>query len=200
MSAVAFVDRTVIASVPNRDREQYYLDLTEHSNRSPNAHWLAQIIASWFVGEGALPDCLGLDPKDFDALLHQCFPGNKIVKHAPSRKTLDFSRMLEREDLENLLAAYRCSHVAESEWISAILVAACLGSDHLWQDLGLWSRKELTALLTHNFPDLAARNTKDMKWKKFLYKQLCEAEGLYLCRAPSCEVCVDFRQCFGPEE
>jgi hypothetical protein len=39
-----------------------------------------------------------------------------------------------------------------------------------------------------------------MKWKKFLYKQLCEAEGLYLCRAPSCSVCVDHPLCYGSEE
>ncbi|MGD7037068.1 nitrogen fixation protein NifQ [Alkalicoccus sp. WONF2802] len=181
-------------------RQQFYLDLTERSNRSPNAHWLAQIIASWRAGEGVLPDFLGLEPERFDELLSRCFPGCYVERQAPSGKTQDFSRMLEREDLENLLAELRSPAVAESEWIAAIIVAACLGSDHLWQDLGLWSRKELSALLVHNFPDLAARNTKDMKWKKFLYKQLCEAEGLSLCRAPSCEVCEDYRHCFGPED
>jgi nitrogen fixation protein NifQ len=51
-----------------------------------------------------------------------------------------------------------------------------------------------------NFEPLALRNDKDMKWKKFLYKQLCEAEGIYVCRAPSCEVCVDYDNCFGNEE
>jgi nitrogen fixation protein NifQ len=55
-------------------------------------------------------------------------------------------------------------------------------------------------MLQYNFPELAAKNDKDMKWKKFLYKQLCEAEGLYLCRAPSCEVCIDYPKCFGSEE
>ena len=80
-----------------------------------------------------------------------------------------------------------------------ILAAGCMASDHLWQDLGLWHRAELTALMRRNFPPLAARNVKDMKWKKFLYKQLCESEGIYLCRAPSCEVCVDYAVCFGPE-
>jgi len=55
-------------------------------------------------------------------------------------------------------------------------------------------------MLHHNFPELAAKNVKDMKWKKFLYKQLCEAEGIYLCRAPSCEVCIDYPKCFGSEE
>ncbi len=39
-----------------------------------------------------------------------------------------------------------------------------------------------------------------MKWKKFIYKQLCITEGIYTCRAPSCEVCADYADCFGPEE
>jgi nitrogen fixation protein NifQ len=38
-----------------------------------------------------------------------------------------------------------------------------------------------------------------MKWKKFLYRQLCLEEGIYVCRAPSCEVCKDYDLCFGPE-
>ena len=50
-----------------------------------------------------------------------------------------------------------------------------------------------------NFRTLAERNTQDMKWKKFLYKQLCISEGIYICRAPSCEVCVDYAACFAPE-
>lgn len=32
--------------------------------------------------------------------------------------------------------------------------------------MGLWQRSELSALLTYNFPALAERNSKDMKWKK----------------------------------
>ncbi len=79
-------------------------------------------------------------------------------------------------------------------------MSACLGNDHLWQDIGFWQRQDLSQFLQHNFPELARRNHKDMKWKKFLYKQLCEAEGLNLCRAPSCEVCDDYSNCFGSEE
>jgi nitrogen fixation protein NifQ len=66
--------------------------------------------------------------------------------------------------------------------------------------LGLWARSDLSALIGFNFPELAARNVHDMKWKKFLYKQLCEAEGIYICRAPSCSVCVDYHKCYGPED
>jgi nitrogen fixation protein NifQ len=75
-----------------------------------------------------------------------------------------------------------------------------MANDHLWQDLGLWSRQDLSDLMVRNFPALAAKNDRDMKWKKFLYKQLCLQEGVYLCRAPSCAICCDYIRCFGPEE
>jgi nitrogen fixation protein NifQ len=50
-----------------------------------------------------------------------------------------------------------------------------------------------------NFPKLFDLNTGDMKWKKFLYKRLCEEEGIYVCRSPSCTECKDHDDCFGPE-
>ena len=76
---------------------------------------------------------------------------------------------------------------------------ASLGDNHLWQDLQLPSRAELSALMRHWFPALVAKNHADMKWKKFLYKQLCEREALFICKAPSCAVCTDHALCFGPE-
>ncbi len=181
-------------------RQDYYDELISQANSSSNSHWLAQMLASWLVGDGVLPDCLGLSPDQFQNMLQQTFPGYNLSPNAVSGHGSDFSRMLEKQDLEQLLRQSTHQPYAESEWLISILVAACLGNDHLWQDLGLWNRSELSAMLNHNFPELATRNSKDMKWKKFLYKQLCEAEGLYVCRAPSCEVCKDYPQCFGPED
>ena len=181
------------------DREQVYLRIKPKLLITPNHDWLACMIASWSVGQGVLPDYLGLEAGQFNELKKHFFPGCSIPHQALSGSQLDFSRMLEKEDLVNLLKHY-CRHdMLEMDWMIAIIVAGCLGSDHLWQDLGLWSRPQLSAMLQYNFPGLAAKNDKDMKWKKFLYKKLCEAEGL-LCRAPSCEVCIDYPKCFGSEE
>lgn len=180
-------------------RQQIFNDLIACADGSPNSVWLAQIVASWQTGEGALPDALGLAEEQFLALVKATFPGYLLNSNAVTGIKLDFSRMLEKQDLEQLLRRHAAVQGDEAEWLIGIIVAACLGSDHLWQDLGLWSRNELSVLLQHNFPGLAVRNDKDMKWKKFLYKQLCEAEGLYVCRAPSCEVCQDYHNCFGPE-
>ena len=88
----------------------------------------------------------------------------------------------------------------EAARVAETLALACLGDQHLWQDLRLASRAELSALMQHWFPALVARNQADMKWKKFLYKQLCERQELRVCRAPSCEACSDRPLCFGPED
>lgn len=181
------------------NRELIYSRLKSETLMSPNHEWLACMTASWCDGQGVLPDTLGLEAEQFNMLITHFFPGCAIPEQAPSGSKLDFSRMLEKQDLVNLLKLYAKPNSPEIDWIIDIIVAGCLGSDHLWQDLGLWSRSQLSAMLHHNFPELAVRNNKDMKWKKFLYKQLCEAEGLYLCRAPSCEVCIDYPKCFGPE-
>lgn len=186
--------------MPLPSRQQNYDELMRYADSSANAAWLGQMISSWLAGEGVLPDNLGLSEAQFQRLLAEGFSGYRVDSEAPSGKVLDFSRMLEKQDMEQLLRQFAIKQDFEIECLIAIIVAGCLGSDHLWQDLGLWSRKELSAMLGHNFPQLAERNHKDMKWKKFLYKQLCEAEGLYVCRAPSCEVCKDYQQCFGPED
>jgi nitrogen fixation protein NifQ len=182
-------------------RQQYYDELMACAGQSTvNVVWLAQMIASWQVGEGVLPDRMGLSIIQFERLLQQCFPGYQLSATAISAKTADFSRMLEKQDLEQYLRRYAVNQNEFSEWLINLIVTACLGSNHLWQDLGLWSRKDLADMLASDFSELRALNSKDMKWKKFLYKQLCEAEGIYVCRAPTCEVCKDYQHCFGSEE
>ena len=88
---------------------------------------------------------------------------------------------------------------AERAAMAEHLAVACLGDQHLWQDMQLASRAELSCLMRYWFPALVAKNHADMKWKKFLYKQLCEREALFICKAPSCAVCSDRPLCFGPE-
>jgi nitrogen fixation protein NifQ len=66
--------------------------------------------------------------------------------------------------------------------------------------MGLPSRDVLSQLLRRYFTTLHDKNTGNMKWKKFFYKQLCDQAEVNLCRAPSCQVCSDYAACFGPED
>jgi nitrogen fixation protein NifQ len=81
-----------------------------------------------------------------------------------------------------------------------MMARRCQRPNHLWQDLGFGSRRELSALIGRYFPRLAARNVQDMKWKKFLYRMICSSSGFSLCMAPVCSECDDFDDCFGPED
>ncbi len=173
-------------------------ELMEHAAGLPNDELFAQMIASQIDGTGALPPGLGLDENDFSVLLARHFPG--VVLFIRCTSDNDDPRTLERDDVFGLLIEHRANMDVSEVWMAGIVTAACMANDHLWQDLGLWSRQYLSRLMTENFPSLAARNVKDMKWKKFLYKQLCEKEDIKTCRAPSCEVCIDYQKCFGPED
>jgi nitrogen fixation protein NifQ len=106
---------------------------------------------------------------------------------------------LEEPDLRALLVEHGSRGAREEEWLAAIVARRSLGANHLWQDLGLPSRDDLSRLLLHHFRPLAVRNSGDMKWKKFFYRALCERDGALVCKAPNCAVCDDVSLCFGGE-
>ncbi len=173
--------------------------VTQYATGGPNDRAFACMIATLCTGGGALPDWLGLDPAAFGCLLVHHFPGFRLDTPPCPGRVPDPARSEERRELVELMLMDKAGDSPSEVWMAHVVAAGCMGSDHLWQDLGLWRRADLSALMRRNFPALAARNVKDMKWKRFLYKQLCEAEGIYACRAPSCEVCIDYHACFGPE-
>ncbi len=83
--------------------------------------------------------------------------------------------------------------------LAAMMARRAQRPNHLWQDLGLRSRGDLSELMNRHFRPLARRNTQDMKWKKFLYRVICADASYTLCTAPSCSECNDFDHCFGEE-
>lgn len=84
-------------------------------------------------------------------------------------------------------------------WLAGIVARRALESNHLWEDLGLAARADLTKLLSRHFGSLAEKNTRNMRWKKFLYRSLCEAEGFSMCPSPTCDACTEFDICYGDE-
>jgi len=162
----------------------------------PNRPLLASILAGRICGLGCLPADLGLGGEPFAHLAATYFPcadlGSMALVAPPTP-------IPEWSDLQKLLLDHRAGERDSEAWMADILATACTGADHLWQDLGLGNRQELSHLMWVNFPELARANSGDMKWKKFLYRQFCAQEGIYTCPAPSCGVCTDFARCFGPE-
>ncbi len=182
------------------DKHRVYDRLMQTASGLQNDHVLATMLASQCAGEGELPYRLGLLPADYEQMMACHFPTVQLPMSFMIWSENFPDRQDEIAELSTLILNHRADESAETQWMANILTAGCMGGNHLWQDLGLWSRKDLSALIVTNFPQLAARNDKDMKWKKFFYKQLCIAEGIYVCRSPSCEVCPDYSDCFSPED
>ena len=56
--------------------------------------------------------------------------------------------------------------------LAQIIAIACHGQRHLWEDLGLGGREEVSTLLTHYFHPLRQRNVLNLRWKHFLFGEL----------------------------
>jgi len=101
--------------------------------------------------------------------------------------------------VRDLLLAHRSSEDDIGRWLAAMIARRAMEPNHLWEDLGLRDRSELTRLLSRHFAPIAARNTKNMRWKRFFYRALCESDGFVMCTTPVCTECRDFDLCFGDE-
>ncbi|MCG8535328.1 MAG: nitrogen fixation protein NifQ [Pseudomonadales bacterium] len=164
------------------------------------------VLKSQRAGLTCLPHGLGLSERNYRYLKNLALDSDILLLLKQQNHNEDVRQQLlemrqdEWQEVRRLLLLNRAGYSDYEEALAEIVAAACLGGDHLWRDLGLPERAELSDLLHTHFPMLAKRNTQDMKWKKFFYKQLCEQEGGYVCRAPSCDQCAAFDDCFGPEE
>ena len=86
---------------------------------------------------------------------------------------------------------------AEDARFLAIIVAnACLRPDHLWRDLGLQDREAVTAMLSTYFPAIVEKNSRNVRWKKFLASDMAISLGQMPAPAPGCPGCEDFGVCF----
>ncbi|MGX5832109.1 nitrogen fixation protein NifQ [Mesorhizobium sp. 43Arga] len=151
------------------------------------------------AGEATATQATGLSRAELRDVLTDRLP------HVPSsafalEEATDVEPEMEEQLLRDLLLAQARPEDPASAQFAKIIARRAMRDDHLWQDLGLFNRAELSRLLATHFPTLAAGNTKNMKWKKYLYRMLCEADGFSICTAPSCRQCNDFESCFGSEE
>ncbi|MEO5374097.1 MAG: nitrogen fixation protein NifQ [Alphaproteobacteria bacterium] len=160
-------------------------------------HVFACSIAAAVVDGLPLTDGLGLTSEDLAALFTRHFPRSSgLIRQAGLMTAPD---QPEEPDLRRLMLDHRSRGTIEEAWLAHIIARRSQGANHLWQDMGLSNRGEISTLLDRHFHTLAAKNTGNMKWKKFFYRQLCHRADVTLCTSPNCEVCDDFTNCFGDE-
>lgn len=165
-----------------------------------DAHVVASIVAIAFSeadGDAKLIAAVGLDGDELSALLAQFFPGANALAKLAAGGVIE--RGADEECLLDLLQRGATSRTPFEARLAAMIARRAQQPNHLWQDLGLTSRRDLSELMMRHFKPLARRNSRDMKWKKFLYRMICADASYALCTAPSCSECDDFDVCFGEE-
>jgi nitrogen fixation protein NifQ len=176
----------------------------------------AELLAQYLVGHSALPTRLGLSEEDYQTLWKALFgsaalaevealvwaspalngAAESALSRAQLRDELATARESEVDDLVHLLVGHADPEQPLASFVARTIAVGCLGSAHLYRDLGFSERGTLRRLLESCFPRLVQLNTEDMRWKRFFYRKLCENGGDYVCRAPSCHECSSRSECF----
>ncbi len=183
--------------------EGIYTRLTGHGiahGTDPfDLHIVASVISLAAQEEsGSLAEGLGLAPFEVRALFMEMFPGAIGMASEPVATGDPLSD--DESALRDIFWHNSAQGGTLALLLARIMARRCQRPNHLWQDLGLCSRRELTMLMARHYPRLASRNVNDMKWKKFLYRMICSSTGFSLCVAPICSECDEFDDCFGPED
>lgn len=170
--------------------------------RTVDARLFARLVAAREVrGEVAL---LGLSPQRLVGLYDRHFAFG--VRGVPATATATATAIgIESADHAAFVVAMRDWLIGlaspdvdreDTACIATIIANACLRPDHLWRDLGLGGRDDVTAMLERFFPALVARNVDGTRWKKFLARELALATGAIPGPSPGCPGCEDFGFCF----
>jgi nitrogen fixation protein NifQ len=176
----------------------YPADAVIDDDFSFDRHVLASVLAVAAMENGAVAERAGLAAADLANLMTQWFPaacGMGVAWHEREAQPEDDEIAMVRD----LLLAQRSSEGDAGRFLAAMVARRAMEPNHLWEDLGLRDRSELTRLLARHFGPLAARNIKNMRWKRFFYRALCESDGFVMCTTPVCTECRDFDLCFGDE-
>ncbi|CAB3806961.1 hypothetical protein LMG28688_06452 [Paraburkholderia caffeinitolerans] len=173
--------------------------------RSEDAWLFARLVAAREVrGERAL---LGLSAQAFAGLAQRHFVADAmaLLPSSPHQPPMQQAVPIADETHAAFVAsmcewliglASRDVDAADAQCLAAILAHACLRPDHLWRDLGLAGRDDVTHMLTRFFPEVVARNREGLRWKKLLARELARATGGVPGPAPGCPGCEDFGFCF----
>ena len=185
------------------ENEGLYAKLMEDASAvcaAEDRHMLASIAAMAAIEatpDQSLAQALGLDREDLRSQLRSLFPQTGNCFDGNLAEACDLET--EEGTIRELLLRFRTPGDPLGPLLSVLLARRAMRPNHLWQDLGLRNRLELSTLMMRHFAPLARRNAQDMKWKKFFYRMTCSESGFSLCAAPVCSECSDFDACFSDE-
>ncbi|MGD9545629.1 MAG: nitrogen fixation protein NifQ [Methylocystis sp.] len=160
-------------------------------------HVLASILALASSEGSDLAAQAGLTEADLGDLFSRCFPARGVESCSDQQASVVDADEIEM--VRELLLENRSSEGECGRWLAAMIARRAMEPNHLWEDLGLRDRSELTRLIARHFAPLALRNDKNMRWKRFIYRMMCEDDGFVMCSTPVCSNCADYQLCYGAE-
>lgn len=86
-------------------------------------------------------------------------------------------RRSEFEALRDLLLEHATCRDDDTFALAECIAATAMQDGHLWRSMGLPDRDTLKTIMRDRFTTLYIANSKDMRWKKFLYKHMCGWRG-----------------------
>ena len=172
-------------------------DFVSHDDR----HLFACLISVAAEEPCSTAAALGVDDSALKSLLLLFFPGVDRAMLAEYSPPAGGTPPVYNPDIFGLLLSYvetdrGLNPMLVSLWLAQILATRSALSGHLWMAMGLTERPQLSAAIRRHLPGLAEANSRNMRWKRFLFKQLCDRNGGTLCKAPNCGVCSDYHLCF----
>ncbi|MGE8658076.1 MAG: nitrogen fixation protein NifQ [Achromobacter sp.] len=200
------MDAVLTAAPPARDIDALTCSLLEQAAPDhPDTRFFAAVVGKSLAHRDLART--GLSPTELAEVMANLFPG---VQAGSTPACADLRAQLLAYDARGLASPQpdftrllrvlleACSAQATTTaWVTSVLTHACLRPDHLWRDLGLGGREDITALLTRHYPDLVARNTRNLRWKQFLAYAAFAHAGLPPQAAPGCGACEDHAFCYG---
>ena len=181
--------------------DRLILCATDGDLSAEDRHVLASILSIAAIeadSASTICDGSGLDRDTMMRMLQRAFPGAVQLLFS-FKMELTAEASAEETAIRTLLLRMRSLDSPLAPLLSRMIARRAMRPNHLWQDLGLRNRNELSGLMQRHFAPLARKNHQDMKWKKFFYRLTCSEEGFSLCAAPVCSACRDFESCFGDE-
>lgn len=178
-----------------KDAYQWLIDRPEGVELDPfDRHALASVLAIG-IEETAkmrriLSDTVGLDAEALVKMAANAFP-HALAELRDLAGACKVVRAVDEDCIRDLLWRSSNRRTTLERHLACMIARRAQRPNHLWQDMGLQSRTELGRLMGRHFRVMVKRNSRDMKWKKFLYRVICRDEGLGFCTAPSCSECDD---------
>lgn len=147
-------------------------------------------------------DALGLQEEEFITLQRLFFPDCATDLFAKKNMPGGDCPAEVNEEVRSVLLSHVPRQVSGAPepvpfLLAKILAARAAHPGHLWVSMGFFQRPELSAAIQRHLPGLFAANHLKMRWKRFLFKEVCTLNGGVLCKSPNCGDCSDYALCFG---